>query len=48
MGCPMAHQITDADKQRIREFASTPKYRRGPDLLAPESGDGDDTDQKSR
>lgn len=43
----MAHQITDADKQRMQKFASTPKYRRGPDLLEPDSGDGDETDQNS-
>jgi len=35
----MAHRITEADQQRIAEFANTPKYRRGPHLLEPEEGD---------
>lgn len=32
----MAHQITEAERRRMQKFASTPKYRRGPDLLEPE------------
>ncbi|WP_269782706.1 hypothetical protein [Halobacterium wangiae] len=42
----MAHQITDADKQRMQEFATTPKYQRSPHLLEPE--DCDDGDEQSR
>jgi hypothetical protein len=39
----MAHHITEADRQRMEQFASTRKYRRGPDLLEPQEGDeGDD------
>ncbi|AHG04033.1 hypothetical protein HALDL1_10810 [Halobacterium sp. DL1] len=38
----MAHQITDADKQRMQKFATTPKYQRSPHLLEPEAGDDDD------
>lgn len=42
----MAHQITDSDKERMQEFATTPKYQRSPHLLEPEAND--DTDEQSR
>ena len=38
----MAHQITESDKQRMKRFAATPKYQRGPHLLEPEAEDGDE------
>ncbi|WP_279587134.1 hypothetical protein [Halobacterium sp. R2-5] len=40
----MAHRITEADQQRIAEFANTPKYQRGPHLLEPDDGDDLDDD----
>lgn len=38
----MAHNITEAERRRMQKFASTPKYRRNPDLLEPQDGDEDD------
>jgi len=43
----MAHQITESEQQRMKQFAATPKYQRGPHLLEPESEDADD-EQSSR
>lgn len=40
----MAHRITEADQQRMAEFANTPKYRRRPDLLEPDDGSDADED----
>jgi hypothetical protein len=42
----MAHNITEAERERMEKFASTPKYRRGPDLLEPQ--DGDEVDDRAR
>lgn len=33
----MSGRITDDEKQRMHEFASTPKYKRGPEMLVPEA-----------
>lgn len=33
----MSHRITESEQRRMEEFASTPKYRRGPHLLQPSS-----------
>jgi len=41
----MSHRITESEQRRMEEFASTPKYRRGPDLLEP--GPTDDDDEQS-
>jgi len=38
----MPHHITEADRERIKEFASTPKYKRSPRILEPESDDVED------
>ncbi len=39
----MSGRITDDEKRRMHEFASTPKYERGPEMLIPEvTGDGDE------
>lgn len=31
----MSHGITEADLERMRKFASTPKYERSPRILEP-------------
>jgi len=40
----MSHRITESEQRRMEEFASTPKYRRGPHLLQPASTEDDDTE----
>lgn len=40
----MTQWLSDSDRERIQEFAKTPKYERSPEMLAPESGE-DDTDE---
>mgnify|MGYP000427388069 CR=1 FL=1 len=35
----MSHGITEADLERMREFASTPKYERSPHILEPDDDD---------
>lgn len=35
----MSGRITDDEKRRMEEFASTPKYKRGPEMLVPEPGE---------
>lgn len=40
----MSHRITESEQRRMEEFASTPKYRRGPHLLQPSPGDDDESD----
>jgi hypothetical protein len=37
----MSHRITESERRRMEEFASTPKYRRGPHLLQPSPNDDD-------
>jgi len=41
-GWVMPHHITEADRRRIKEFASTPKYKRSPRILEPDAEDVDD------
>lgn len=38
----MPHNITDAERERIEKFATTPKYKRSPELLEPGTGDEDE------
>jgi len=40
----MSHRITESEQRRMEEFASTPKYRRGPHLLQPSSADDDEAE----
>lgn len=35
----MTRWLSENDRERIEEFAETPKYKRSPEMLAP---DGDD------
>jgi len=35
----MSHEITDAEWERMREFAGTPKYKRNPRILVPDRDD---------
>lgn len=32
----MTQHITDAERERMKEFAATPKYKRSPQLLEPD------------
>lgn len=39
--------ITDEEQERIRKFAATPRHRRGPHFLEPESEeDADDQEEE--
>lgn len=38
----MAEWLSESDRERIEEFAATPKYERDPDMLAPDDSDDDD------
>jgi|GEM_PF-835826 hypothetical protein len=40
----MSHRITESEQRRMEEFASTPKYRRGPHLLQPSSTEDDEAE----
>jgi len=40
----MPHHITEADRERIREFAATPKYKRSPRILEPDVEDAEDAE----
>jgi hypothetical protein len=40
----MSHRITESEQRRMEEFASTPKYRRGPHLLQPAPTEDDESD----
>lgn len=41
----MAHHITEAERERMKEFAATPKYKRSPRLLEP---DDDEAEPETR
>ncbi len=38
----MTGWLSDSDRERIEEFAETPKYKRSPEMLAPESDEDDE------
>jgi hypothetical protein len=38
----MTGWLSDSDRERIEEFAQTPKYERSPEMLAPESDEDDE------
>lgn len=38
----MTGWLSDSDRERIEEFAQTPKYERDPEMLAPESDEDDE------
>lgn len=42
--------ITDEEQERIRKFAATPRYRRGPHFLEPESEEdtGDQEEERTQ
>jgi len=40
MGDRMSNRISEEELERMREFASTPKFRRQPEQLLPESEEG--------
>lgn len=38
----MGYGISDQDKERMRQFTTTPSYERTPDMLVPEEEEDDD------
>lgn len=38
----MPKWLSDSERERIAEFAETPKYERDPEMLAPDDDDKDD------
>jgi len=38
----MTGWLSDSDRERIEEFAQTPKYERSPEMLSPESDEDDE------
>jgi hypothetical protein len=38
----MTGWLSKSDRERIEEFAQTPKYERSPEMLSPETDDEDD------
>lgn len=40
--------ITDEEQERIRKFAATPRYQRGPHFLEPESEEDADEGEEER
>jgi hypothetical protein len=38
----MSHRITTEERERMREFASTPKYKRTPGILEPAEDDAEE------
>ena len=42
----MTRWLSDSDQERIQAFAETPKYKRSPEMLAPDSEDEDEDDEE--
>lgn len=42
----MSHRITTEERERMREFAATPKYKREPGILEPTDGDETEDDDE--
>lgn len=40
----MSGRITEEEKRRMQRFASTPKYKRGPEMLIPEVADDEESE----
>ncbi|QZP39721.1 hypothetical protein [Halobaculum magnesiiphilum] len=43
----MPNWITDEEQERIRKFAATPRYQRGPHFLEPESEEDSDEHEEA-